>query len=53
MDEFVLSKQPIIVDDEDVKDWENYKDQNGNGRNVLLFPPLESSQKGEILLYMP
>lgn len=40
--------QPIIVDREDVKDWEEYADYNKNGMQVkhngMLFPPENSSQ---------
>jgi len=35
------SKQPIIIDEKNVKDWEKYQDN----RNVVLFPPAESNQK--------
>lgn len=34
-------KQPIIIDDEDISDWEKY------GRNVYIFPPLFSKQKSK------
>ena len=37
-------KQPIIVPPEDVKDWENYT-YDGKKRNVVLFPPKDSTQK--------
>ena len=37
-------KQPIIIDPEDKEDWENYQ-FNDKKRNVVLFPPEESSQK--------
>ena len=37
-------KQPIPIAQEDVKDWENYE-VNGKKRNVVLFPPEESTQK--------
>lgn len=39
--------QPIIVDKEDIEDWENYEDSK-SGRtikhNTILFPPENSSQ---------
>lgn len=34
-------KQPIIIDDEDIGDWEEY------GRTVNVFPPLFSKQKAK------
>ena len=37
-------KQPIIIPEEDVKDWKNYT-FDGKKRNVVLFPPQESTQK--------
>jgi len=40
--------QPIIIDREDVKDWEEYADYNKNGMKIghrsMLFPPENSSQ---------
>lgn len=40
--------QPIIIDKEDVKDWEEYEDFNKTGTKVqhksILFPPQNSSQ---------
>jgi len=40
--------QPIIIDKEDVKDWEDYQDTDSKKRTVkhktLLFPPEGSSQ---------
>ena len=36
-------KQPIIIDKEDVKDWENYEFKKEK-REVVLFPPEESTQ---------
>ena len=35
------SKQPVIIDEEDVKDWKDYNPE----RNVVLFPPAESTQR--------
>ena len=37
-------KQPVIIKKEDRKDWENYT-LDGKKRNVVLFPPENSSQK--------
>ena len=37
-------KQPIIIDEKDVKDWQDYE-VDGKKRNVVLFPPKESQQK--------
>lgn len=34
-------KQPIIIDDDDIEDWEKYD------RNVYIFPPLFSKQKSK------
>lgn len=40
--------QPIIIDKEDVKDWESYEDINEKGRRIkhktILFPPENSTQ---------
>lgn len=40
--------QPIIIDKEDVEDWEKYEDFNEKGRkikhNTILFPPNNSTQ---------
>lgn len=40
--------QPIVIDKEDVKDWERYEDFDNKGRkikhNALMFPPENSSQ---------
>lgn len=40
--------QPIIVDKEDVRDWEKYEDINEKGRKIkhktIMFPPENSSQ---------
>ena len=44
-------KQPIIIDKEDVSDWENYE-VNGKKRNVLLFPPENSTQSGSKHYYV-
>lgn len=43
--------QPIIIDKEDVEDWEEYRDFNSNNmkikHNSMLFPPENSSQQGK------
>lgn len=43
--------QPIIIDKEDVEDWEIYEDFNKNGMKVkhpsILFPPENSTQQGK------
>lgn len=44
-------KQPIIIDQEDVEDWENYT-LDGKKRNVLLFPPEKSTQKSRKQYYV-
>lgn len=44
-------KQPIIIDEEDVEDWENLM-VDGKKRNVLLFPPAESNQEVEKNYYV-
>ena len=44
-------KQPIIIDKEDVSDWENYT-VDGKKRNVLLFPPENSTQSGAKQYYV-
>ena len=40
--------QPIIIDKEDIEDWEKYEDFNKNGTKIrhktMLFPPSNSSQ---------
>ena len=40
--------QPIVIDKEDVKDWESYEDYNSKGRKLkhetMFFPPENSSQ---------
>lgn len=37
-------KQPVIISEEDVEDWKNYEFE-GKKRNVVLFPPKNSTQK--------
>jgi hypothetical protein len=37
-------KQPIIISQDDIEDWEDYE-LNGKKRNVILFPPQDSTQK--------
>ena len=44
-------KQPIIIDKEDVEDWENYV-YDGKKRNVVLFPPENSTQKAQKQYYV-
>jgi len=42
------AKQPIIIDNKDVSDWENYSSPSYDGKkNVTLFPPLESKQRSK------
>lgn len=51
------NRQPIIINDKDVEDWEEYQPPdidrsstggaNGDKRNVVLFPPEESKQKSK------
>lgn len=40
-------KQPIIIDNEDVKYWEDYRSNGIDDRNVVLFPPKDSKQRSK------
>ena len=44
-------KQPIVIEKEDVNDWENYE-FNGKKRNVVLFPPSKSTQEAKKNYYV-
>ena len=39
-------KQPIIIDPDDVADWQKYR-ENGKAHEVVTFPPPKSPQKGK------
>ena len=39
-------KQPIIIEDEDVEDWQNYRYQEKK-HEVITFPPLNYDQEGK------
>jgi hypothetical protein len=44
-------KQPIIISEKDVDAWSNYE-YNGKKRNVLLFPPQESTHDVPKMYYV-
>lgn len=44
-------KQPIIISERDVEDWSEYE-YNGKKRNVLMFPPPESTQEVPKMYYV-